>query len=902
MKKTLIKILSVILIVSVLSGVFFVPANAYTGLTITDAIEAINWLGNRVTSDYLEKWDKAIFCVGEVSMYELQRVVDKLNELHQSQSWWAALWSGIPKDSLTFKITNLLPENVYRIVVDYHVQLRAKFALENINLENGGYVYKSNGTFPYVDGDKYDNMLNTPRDHYSDILEDNRETNIDNSTTVTVSTGDIYSGSFIDRSANAFFDIVNDRSVNIDSLVWNPETHSYFLTYYSDDETYNYEITYNITNTSITYIGATAEETETYKFYYQLPDGRNSADLTNEDLAHLSVAFDIMPYGKSATDTNIRSLYHFDANTEDSSYFADKTAFTWNQGASITYLESNAFNGCLYLDELTHEFEVKLPSRLGSGDFTIQWRYYQQESENTSFVNRVSDGAYNLLTFSGNQFKLGGSVTSIPIGTWNEIALIRSNGVMYLYLNGVAVLSYNNSIVLSDELTFHFNSASACYKQIDELRILNIAYSDGGSSYSPTSVPFDSNAVLVLPDEPTPIADAYWDIDSSHENKISNPYFDDGVVHDSSVSVWPFYAYSGSTVSYLDGFTRLTGNYDGSLPDGINYQATSDTFFKDPHGYYHKLYSSGGSLKGLVSGRSYSVSVVEANGDISSFTFTLETSLQVNEIKNFDWGCLYFICSNRGYGFDSYFGFRVKSGVEFDFVYIELADTVTPDLSASYVTVQYSDIELEPMSIALQTQLPLIGYQCGGVRPSLPSRGFVWFYVIDGRIRDTQIYTGYAWQSIAARLWTGERWIPVSSYNVILMQEMFDVGDGDNIPVLIVSQEGFWSWFVDEWNSFRAKLIELLNEILDGAEGNTTNIYEIDIDIDIEQEQSLKDVTSDGISGITKLLNSLWKLLFADSLNGAPEAIDSFTDSFDTNSDNPNSILSVFTYEGDVWA
>lgn len=178
-------------------------------------------------------------------------------------------------------------------------------------------------------------------------------------------------------------------SQDIHDITYDQSTHSYNVTTYNNDyditnnyyeyNYYTYNIQYTYNNTYITYIGSTAEyQPKEWELYYELPDGRSSADLTEEDVAGLSFQFaDCINYKKSATDTRLRALFHFDGNVNDVSYFSDKTAFTWNKGASITYMDANAFNGCLYLDEKEHQFTITLPSNIGSGDFTLQWRYYQ---------------------------------------------------------------------------------------------------------------------------------------------------------------------------------------------------------------------------------------------------------------------------------------------------------------------------------------------------------------------------------------------------------------------------------------------------------------------------------------------------------------------------------------------
>ena len=120
----------------------------------------------------------------------------------------------------------------------------------------------------------------------------------------------------------------------IDSVTFDNSSKTYTFStttnnYYYDNRsyTYNYSWTYHVNYTSVTYIGQSEEYDKSYEFYYQLPDGRSSADLTAEELEQLNLSVDVINYGRSADDVRLRSLYHFDGNTDDASY--------WNYPESV---------------------------------------------------------------------------------------------------------------------------------------------------------------------------------------------------------------------------------------------------------------------------------------------------------------------------------------------------------------------------------------------------------------------------------------------------------------------------------------------------------------------------------------------------------------------------------------
>lgn len=255
--------------------------------------------------------------------------------------------------------------------------------------------------------------------------------NNDNSITVDNS-------QIIDINDNTFT-LIDDNgqkvTLNIDSLLYDASNKSYTLNtyqtnivnegdnYYYTYNYYTYSVTYNITNTYITYIGANeAYDKKEYEYYYELPDGRSSADLTAEDVAGLSFQFhDVVNYAKSATDVSVRALYHFDGDISDSSYFSTQGKFDWTNGASITYMDSGVFEGALYLDSNAHSFDITLPSNFGSGDFTLQFRHYQASQPDTlsNIENSINVGAVNLLKWDEQKFysPSGSAIASMPVGS-----------------------------------------------------------------------------------------------------------------------------------------------------------------------------------------------------------------------------------------------------------------------------------------------------------------------------------------------------------------------------------------------------------------------------------------------------------------------------------------------------
>lgn len=151
-------------------------------------------------------------------------------------------------------------------------------------------------------------------------------------------------------------------------------------------------------------------------------------------------------------------------------------------------------------------------------------------------------------------------------------------------------------------------------------------------------------------------------------------------------------------------------------------------------------------------------------------------------------------------------------GVSLDIIYIEIVAGDTPNTGHKKVSAVYSSDELQPNTAAIQSAIPVKGYTVGGVRPTFPERGDVWMPVEGSRISGVYIYNGQAWEETNARYWTGKRWIPIYAFDLVTLQDMWDVGSstGEDILPSITSEYGFWNWWKSQWLEFRQWLADNL--------------------------------------------------------------------------------------------
>lgn len=210
----------------------------------------------------------------------------------------------------------------------------------------------------------------------------NYYSNISSSTSTAINEGDIYDanggvivkdGDYIDQSSvnngdtiGTLIDLTDSTikfvdennfdystSLDIGEIKYDEENYTYHITANSGNTTYNYQYTFYNDYTYVIYLGSSEEyQPKAYKFYYELPDGRSSADLTADELAGMSVQFaDVVTYDRAASDEVVEGLWHLDGSLENTA-FNNNSQMYFNSGASISYIEDAGFEGALYLPAL----------------------------------------------------------------------------------------------------------------------------------------------------------------------------------------------------------------------------------------------------------------------------------------------------------------------------------------------------------------------------------------------------------------------------------------------------------------------------------------------------------------------------------------------------------------------
>lgn len=166
---------------------------------------------------------------------------------------------------------------------------------------------------------------------------------------------------YYDYDTNNFnYNDFSSVSTTNNNLYYNEDNRQYYISidnstdeYYLIDVQYSptfVTVNYNYYNTTNNY-GDVGDVTNIY--YFELTDGRNSADLTASEVAGLDLGYDVANYVLVPDDPNTLSLQHFDGNYTDSSSYGRSF---YSENRSTNYVDSGAFGQA-----------VKLPSGSAAG-------------------------------------------------------------------------------------------------------------------------------------------------------------------------------------------------------------------------------------------------------------------------------------------------------------------------------------------------------------------------------------------------------------------------------------------------------------------------------------------------------------------------------------------------------
>lgn len=234
--------------------------------------------------------------------------------------------------------------------------------------------------------------------------------------------------SVLNTTNKTFYDIRNNFKFTYNTAYYNQTYNSYYIPVTYNDVDYNYFITYAPTYTNITYIQDGCNDPAqavSDNYYFELPDGRNSYNLTADDVFGIPLAGEVINYDAVPENDNCVALYHFDGNIKDSSGAGSVASFL--EGSIPAYRESDSYGQCLYLSS-TDNLSITLPQEL-EAPYTIEFRV--NYGTNRTFTPASSFFAIRSFASSGKYTNEFTCSISIP-DPQKELA-----EYLYLYEEGV---------------------------------------------------------------------------------------------------------------------------------------------------------------------------------------------------------------------------------------------------------------------------------------------------------------------------------------------------------------------------------------------------------------------------------------------------------------------------------
>lgn len=187
--------------------------------------------------------------------------------------------------------------------------------------------------------------------------------------------------SVLNTTNNTFYDMSRDYTYTYNTAYYNQTYNSYYIPVTYNNVDYNYFVTYTPTYTNITYIVdgcGDPSQAVSNNYYFQLPDGRNSYDLTADEVFGIPLAGEVINYDAVPENDNCVALYHFDGNIVDVSGNGNTAKFA--DGTVPQYISSSSFGKHLMLTN-RGRFSLTLPEAL-EAPYTIEFRvnYGQYQS------------------------------------------------------------------------------------------------------------------------------------------------------------------------------------------------------------------------------------------------------------------------------------------------------------------------------------------------------------------------------------------------------------------------------------------------------------------------------------------------------------------------------------------
>ena len=274
--------------------------------------------------------------------------------------------------------------------------------LKDLNVRRNFYSSTDNST--HVGNGFLNTTASNNSNSFNKMYLYNKSTTTNNTST--------YSPMYVSNSGNTstttnynwYNPVTNKYEVN-NNWTYSPTYNTFNYT----TNNYNYYVTNN--NTYISYYVMpttenTADDAESlyFEIYFELPDGRDSYDLTADDVWGTYFCYNAVNYDYVAEDDGTTlGLWHLNNNLKDSSYWANSTGKAYSSTYKDGGLSSGKFLGTSTSDYFT--LPLDKVSFSPSSPYTLEWLEYTPKQSNT--VSAKADESQPHWNSGANSYILG---------------------------------------------------------------------------------------------------------------------------------------------------------------------------------------------------------------------------------------------------------------------------------------------------------------------------------------------------------------------------------------------------------------------------------------------------------------------------------------------------------------
>ncbi|MBQ7797552.1 MAG: hypothetical protein IJ371_00330 [Clostridia bacterium] len=286
----------------------------------------------------------------------------------------------------------------------------------------------------------------------------------------------------------------NISNYDITNIEYSPTYNLYKLT----TNVTNYYVSNNYTYVTVIYNNADTDEDIYQELYYELPDGRNSFDLTADDVFGEYFIYNVKNYNQVLEDDGVTTgLFHLDGTLSDSSGS--------NVGSNLIFSQlvyDEGIFGNAVVQSITSPDSRNVVWENALGKTFEYWVYY------SSYVYTAKSETKNISTVYPTHLvdETSGSnkvYYGLPTNTWCHVAMVKNDNGGYSYYYNGRYQGVVSGLYAIGNYAYQYPSGEGymAYSSvfgIDEFRISNdYIYTE---NFTPQQQPFDTNSVLVLPD------------------------------------------------------------------------------------------------------------------------------------------------------------------------------------------------------------------------------------------------------------------------------------------------------------------------------------------------------------------------------------------------------------------